>query len=61
MARVMPWFEIECETEGREVYQIEAADENRAREILYNDTPKPVVMETLWFTVKHVKEVSEDE
>lgn len=52
----MPDYVIECETTGREVYQITAGSVTDAKFILYNDAPKPVVSEVLSFGITSIEE-----
>jgi hypothetical protein len=52
----MPDYIIECETTGREVYQISAPTEDEARRILYQEAPTPVVSEVMSFGVTSIKE-----
>jgi len=54
----MPDYVIECETSGREVYQITAPTEEKAKCVLYHDAPKPVVSEVLSFGITSIKEES---
>lgn len=52
----MPLFQIETNTTGREVYLIDAEDEDTARGVLWYDAPKPVVTEVLSFEIESITE-----
>lgn len=52
----MTWFDIECSTIGREVYQLEGKDKEEALKKLYTEGPLPVVSEVLTFEVVDVRE-----
>ena len=49
-------FTIECETAGREVYQIYADSEEQAKDILYSGGQLPVLSEVTSFSITSVKE-----
>jgi hypothetical protein len=51
----MPVFRVEVETEGREVYYVQAEDEDNARQQVNNDALEPSVSEVLGGIIVNVE------